>query len=39
MTPPGVPRREVCRVIVDGHSVCLAQIQAGMAWQFIRYAK
>jgi endonuclease YncB( thermonuclease family) len=31
--------REVCRVLVDGADVCLAQIQAGMAWFFRRYAK
>jgi endonuclease YncB( thermonuclease family) len=31
--------REVCRVLVDGADVCLAQIQAGMAWYFRRYAK
>lgn len=31
--------REVCRVIVSGTDVCLAQIQAGMAWHFKRYAK
>lgn len=32
-------QREVCRVIVGGTDVCLAQIQAGMAWHFKRYAK
>jgi endonuclease YncB( thermonuclease family) len=31
--------REVCRVLVDGADVCLAQIQAGMAWLFTRHAK
>ncbi len=32
-------RREVCRVMVGGADVGLAQIQAGMAWFFRRYAK
>ena len=31
--------REVCRVLVGGVDVCLAQIQAGMGWHFKRYAK
>jgi uncharacterized membrane protein len=31
--------REVCRVLVGGTDVCLAQLQAGMAWYFRRYAK
>lgn len=30
--------REVCRVTVGSTDVCLAQIQAGMAWHFKRYA-
>jgi endonuclease YncB( thermonuclease family) len=29
--------RNVCRVIVDGADVCLAQVQAGFAWHFKRY--
>ena len=31
--------RQVCRVLVGDVDVCLAQIQAGMAWHFKRYAK
>ena len=30
--------REVCRVFVDGVDVGLAQIRAGLAWIFKRYA-
>ena len=32
-------RRNVCRVLVGGADVGLAQVRAGMAWYFRRYAK
>jgi endonuclease YncB( thermonuclease family) len=31
-------RRQVCRVLIDGTDVCLAQLRAGMAWTFWRFA-
>jgi endonuclease YncB( thermonuclease family) len=31
-------RRSVCRVTVDDADLCLAQLRAGLAWVFTRYA-